>query len=210
VSKVRSQQIIPNASRFGRNKKYNSGISEQLNRAFSDSDSTMRLHRVGGSLILPRSTNFETKKMTKKEQKREYHKEWYKRNREKELSKVKEYKKKNPEVRASWLKENGSKPKVRFDKAKSNTRTKTKKPWLLTFEQYDKIINNPCHYCQVDISSGRGSGLDRLDNSKGYEMGNVVPACKACNVARNTNFTHDEWIVGVRAIFEFRKKILGL
>ena len=144
--------------------------------------------------------------MTEKEQKRDYHKKWYRHNKETEKEKAAEYRLKHPEARTSWLKENGNKPKVRFDKAKSNVKTKTKKPWILTFEQYDKIINNPCHYCEADISNERGSGLDRLDNSRGYEIDNVVPACKACNIARNTHFTHDEWVIGVRAILEFRKK----
>jgi len=144
--------------------------------------------------------------MSEKEQKRLYHKEWYGRNRAREKQKAAEYRLNNPDVKRSWLKENGSKPKVRFDKAKSNTKTKRQKSWTLTFDEYEKLIANPCTYCNGDISKERGSGLDRLNNSRGYEIGNVVPACKACNTARNTHFTHEEWLIGVKAILEFRGK----
>jgi len=40
------------------------------------------------------------------------------------------------------------------------------------------------------------SGIDRLDSSKGYEPGNVVPCCKQCNWAKN-DIAYDkflEWI----------------
>ena len=145
--------------------------------------------------------------MVNKEHKRQYKKDWYQRNKEVEKTNCAEYRAKNPDVKKSWLKENGSRPKVRFDKAKSNVSTKTKKPWKLTFEEYERLISDPCHYCDADISKARGSGLDRLDNSKGYEVGNVVPCCKACNTGRNANFTHDEWMVAVKAVLEFRKQL---
>lgn len=60
--------------------------------------------------------------------------------------------------------------------------------WNLTKEMYVVLISNPCYYCECPIGEV-GVGLDRLDNSKGYISGNVVPCCKECNTARNDLFT---------------------
>jgi hypothetical protein len=137
--------------------------------------------------------------------KSEYKRLWYLRNSETEKSKAKEYREENPTYKSSWLKENGNKPKVRFDKARSNTVTKTKKEWLLTFEEYEKLIVNPCYYCEKDISNERGSGLDRLDNKVGYRLGNVVACCKACNVGKNEHFTPEEWKIMINALLASRE-----
>lgn len=63
--------------------------------------------------------------------------------------------------------------------------------WTLTKEEYHILIQKPCEYCQFPLNKS-GYGLDRLDNTKGYELSNVVPCCKECNVARNSNFTPEE------------------
>lgn len=63
--------------------------------------------------------------------------------------------------------------------------------WTLTKEEYNKLLQKPCTYCHLPIGKW-GYGLDRLDNSRGYELDNVVTCCKECNVARNNNFTSDE------------------
>ena len=48
----------------------------------------------------------------------------------------------------------------------------------LTKEQFVEFWGKDCTYCgdQVD-----GIGLDRVDNSKGYTVDNVVPCCGECN-----------------------------
>jgi hypothetical protein len=76
--------------------------------------------------------------MDKKEQKRR----WYEVNAEREKRAAAAYRLKNPDAKRSWLKENGSRPKVRFDKAKSNVKTKRRKDWTLTFEEYEKLITS--------------------------------------------------------------------
>ncbi len=137
--------------------------------------------------------------------KREYKRLWYIRNKESELAKAKTYRDKKPNYKQNWLKNNGHKPKVRFDKAKSNIVTKKKKEWNITFEQYETIINNNCNYCNESIKEETGSGLDRLDNNKGYTFENVVPCCGDCNKSKNNIFTPEEWKVAIMAIKEFRK-----
>jgi hypothetical protein len=39
------------------------------------------------------------------------------------------------------------------------------------------LMNHPCHYCGVYPSGG----LDRMDCTKGHELGNVLPCCEKCN-----------------------------
>lgn len=59
--------------------------------------------------------------------------------------------------------------------------------WLLTKEQYAKIVEKPCYYCNNEFGNNYtncGSGLDRLDNSKEYELENVVSCCQKCNFVR--------------------------
>ena len=76
----------------------------------------------------------------------------------------------------------------------------------LTKEQVRILAKKPCYYCgcspkQVSKSYGRGdfiyNGLDRIDNTIGYLLGNVVPCCKKCNFAKNTMPINvfREWIV---------------
>ena len=49
----------------------------------------------------------------------------------------------------------------------------------LPFKLYEsQLWGKPCHYCGCEIEI---TGLDRKDNDKGYEVGNVVPCCHNCN-----------------------------
>lgn len=46
----------------------------------------------------------------------------------------------------------------------------------LTIEEFEQLTNNTCYYC------GKPSkGVDRWDNTKGYDIENCVPCCKRCN-----------------------------
>jgi hypothetical protein len=62
----------------------------------------------------------------------------------------------------------------------------------LTREQYSALIAQPCTYCGNPLNES-GSGLDRLDDSAGYTLSNLVPACWPCNWLRHRGaFTYDE------------------
>ena len=68
--------------------------------------------------------------------------------------------------------------------------------WYLTDEQVRHLTKRPCYYCGIEPSqiSGNGhtngvyvyNGIDRLDNTKGYTIDNVVPCCGTCNYAKHT------------------------
>lgn len=51
----------------------------------------------------------------------------------------------------------------------------------ITLEQFVVLLNSPCYYCgECKIERG----LDRVDNSVGYEFHNVASCCPQCNRAK--------------------------
>jgi hypothetical protein len=45
-------------------------------------------------------------------------------------------------------------------------------------QEFLRFWNKPCFYCNHPI---KGIGLDRVNNSKGYSLDNLVPCCHSCN-----------------------------
>jgi 5-methylcytosine-specific restriction endonuclease McrA len=76
----------------------------------------------------------------------------------------------------------------------------------LSKEQMESLFAGNCHYCGDVPSSMRtvkdrpGSftynGIDRKDNSRGYEIDNVVSCCRLCNLKKGAMSYKDfiEWI----------------
>ncbi len=73
--------------------------------------------------------------------------------------------------------------------------------WELTEDEAYVLFKNNCYYCGVEPSNGKGktqkgnflySGIDRIDNSKGYSPSNVVSCCRTCNLSKETK-TLIEW-----------------
>jgi hypothetical protein len=60
----------------------------------------------------------------------------------------------------------------------------------LSFEQFMTFWNKPCFYCNSEINT---IGLDRVDNSIGYTLSNVVPCCITCNKMKLSQ-TKEEFI----------------
>lgn len=78
----------------------------------------------------------------------------------------------------------------------------------LDFGQFEMMIALACYYCgsPPDNSKKRYStelvysGLDRIDNFKGYAIGNVVPCCVTCNVMK-MRLTQKEFAQHVEKIY---------
>jgi len=67
--------------------------------------------------------------------------------------------------------------------------------WNLSIEEYyDLLSSNKCHYCDDPLQE-TGTGLDRIDNNKGYILGNVIPCCSSCNITRFDNYSYEEMLV---------------
>jgi 5-methylcytosine-specific restriction endonuclease McrA len=75
--------------------------------------------------------------------------------------------------------------------------------WDLPKEFYEKLIVRPCDYCNEPLHIS-GSGLDRIDCTKGYSLGNVVPCCTRCNRIKGTWFTAEETRVAIQAVLAYR------
>jgi hypothetical protein len=71
----------------------------------------------------------------------------------------------------------------------------------LTFEQFEELSKNNCHYCGAGPSNTiklkykdytafiKYNGLDRKDNNKKHDSDNVVTCCKNCNYSkRNSSY----------------------
>lgn len=89
--------------------------------------------------------------------------------------------------------------------------------WGLTVEQFDAITSSACHYCgcqpsQVKKCSKNGeyiyNGIDRLDNTRGYTVSNVVPCCSACNHAKHV-MPLDMFMTWIKRIVSFQSKTIS-
>lgn len=56
-------------------------------------------------------------------------------------------------------------------------------PVRLGFTTYKRLVTSPCGYCGGPLAPF-GSGLDRIDNARGYVKSNVIPACGPCHGLR--------------------------
>jgi len=54
----------------------------------------------------------------------------------------------------------------------------------LTQNQCEPFFNCRCNYCG---DSYHGLGMDRIDNSLGYFVNNIVPCCYTCNIMKHTH-----------------------
>jgi len=69
------------------------------------------------------------------------------------------------------------------------------------FEKWfiDELKDNECFYCKRGFDIGnpmslRGVTVDRVDNTLGYELGNLVLACRRCNIAKGNWFSFENML----------------
>ena len=130
-------------------------------------------------------------------------KEYYWKNRKKYIAQCKEYVRKNPldPIKREMMYRN---PKSRYSDLKSDA--KRKGYFNINFDQYTKLINNVCHYCKKTLKEEKGHSLDRIDNSKGYTLDNVLPCCGFCNKLRGNLLTVKEAEILIKPLVKLRKK----
>lgn len=135
----------------------------------------------------------------------EYRNEWAKQNRDKINKQRKEWIKNNPEKKKAQHKKYNTSLKGRFNTSKGAAKRRNK-TFTLSFEEFCKVISEPCIYCNNELGnkSKTGSGLDRLDNAIGYELSNVQSCCKYCNQIKGEILTVEETKAAVKAILKVR------
>lgn len=90
--------------------------------------------------------------------------------------------------------------------------------WLLSNEQFDLLTSGYCYYCGVEpkqihtasrnckqIQQIIYNGIDRIDNSRGYEPDNVVSCCKICNRAKDV-MSKENFLIWVKRVANYSRK----
>lgn len=78
----------------------------------------------------------------------------------------------------------------------------------LTFDEYLDTVLKGCHYTGVNLllQDHGGTSLDRIDNTKGYIKGNVLPCIGWVNKMRMDHMTVEETKLVVDTLIEVRRK----
>jgi hypothetical protein len=85
--------------------------------------------------------------------------------------------------------------------------------WKLSEKEFRKITSSNCVYCgEPPKSQPYGgfngmypkNGIDRVNNSKGYIKGNVVPCCPMCNWMK-AGYTKKEFLAHIKQIAKEQK-----
>lgn len=74
-------------------------------------------------------------------------------------------------------------------------------PFNLTYNDFLKFDNENCYYCGSEVTTLSGIGVDRLDNKRGYEIGNIVSCCSQCNWMKS-DLTIDAFISHCKKIIK--------
>ncbi len=139
------------------------------------------------------------------ESKRKYDKEYQQKNKKKIKERDKKYRRQNRD-KINKQKRNYRKTiKGRYVHAKILARVR-KLSWDISFEDYSQLIKNVCYYHHSHNLSQTGIGLDRINNSLGYSIDNVLPCCPTCNINRGNRYTVEEWKIMITALENFRNR----
>jgi len=82
--------------------------------------------------------------------------------------------------------------------------------WNLNVTEFTDLISQNCHYCGCTPANiNRGdflyNGIDRIDNTKGYDSVNVVACCWICNKAKGS-LSYDEFRKWIFRIAEHQRR----
>ncbi len=80
----------------------------------------------------------------------------------------------------------------------------------ISTEDFYSLITLPCSYCKSPPKTSMKlnahpdflyTGLDRVNNSAGYTLNNVVPCCSVCNFSK-AGMSLDEWKNWITAVYK--------
>jgi len=98
-----------------------------------------------------------------------------------------------------------------FSRYKQNARSR-KLNFNIDFDYAVNIMKSNCHYCGIEPSNlfwksyynVNYNGIDRVDNSRGYENDNIVACCKMCNIAKNNN-SEEDFLKWIKRLSEYQR-----
>lgn len=130
-----------------------------------------------------------------------YTKEYYKKHRKEIIARATEWQRNNRDKYNAAHKEIGkrfySTPRGIWLQLKYNAKGKGRD--VLPRDEFIKWYESQskeCYYCGIK-PNGKRLTIDRMDNKKSYEKGNIVLACRECNSVKGSILTADEMkIVG--------------
>jgi hypothetical protein len=172
-----------------------SALHQQWNKASKkwQSENPEKVKKYGKSYQKLHRKELNERKIENRKKNPEKYKQSYKKwaNENKDYIKVRnaKYKEINKEDLKEYSQSYRLRPEHRF---KEYVRSAKKRNigFDLTFEQFIQYWQKPCYYCGDIIDN---IGIDRVDNAKGYEVGNIISCCQICNYAKRTQ-TKDDFI----------------
>jgi hypothetical protein len=120
---------------------------------------------------------------------RDYSREYYHHHKEKAIIRLKKYAR---SFNGKWLRAIVSAERRGF-------------VWSISKEDYKLLLDSRCYYCG-GVLNPVGISLDRLNNSEGYLIENVVSCCRICNQVKMDCHTPEETLIMIRARDEYRKQ----
>ena len=105
----------------------------------------------------------------------------------------------------SWCikcsKERKQQPRFKYTDLKRSARVRNYE-WSLEEQDTSGLLLSDCYYCgKPSVDGVKIHGLDRVDNSKGYHVDNVVSCCEQCNRAKHTH-SREEFIDMCKRVVE--------
>jgi len=126
-------------------------------------------------------------------------------NKEKIVAHRKEYLISNKEKLQEYSKQYRKKDLSRFVNATKRAKRRGML-WAIEFDDYKWLISLSCFYCDGALGKVMtGAGLDRIDNSQGYTLQNVVSCCNTCNTIKHDKLSLEETQGAIVAILKFRE-----
>lgn len=112
---------------------------------------------------------------------------------------------KNKERRQTYEHNRQLSPARRYKLVKDNA-DRRDLSFTITLLEFEAESSKPCTYCDgaLDTDIGKGGHLDRIDNSRGYESGNICSCCHTCNRLKQDLLSFEETKVVVQALIDFR------
>lgn len=95
------------------------------------------------------------------------------------------------------------KPEYKYFSYERNAKRRNQ-PFDLTYEQYLSLANAPCYLCG-NKPNGNLNGIDRRNNTEGYNIRNCEPCCRMCNIMKNKHHL-DEFLEHINKIVEYQKE----